>query len=65
MHQQRKFMPAKQMHGYVITMFGLFVLFTISLQFACMRVSQDKKFTKYNFHLKSLTVEYKPEKPSL
>jgi hypothetical protein len=65
MHQQRKFMPAKQMHGYVITMSGLFLLFTISLQFACMRVSQDKKFAKYNFHLKSLTVEYKPETPGL
>lgn len=65
MHQQRKFMPAKQMHGYVITMLGVFLLFTISLQLACLRVSQDKKFAKYNFHLRSLTVEYKPGKPGL
>jgi hypothetical protein len=63
MQQERKLIPATQMHGYVFGLLGVFLLFTITFPIACWRLRQDKKFAKYDFHLKSLTVEYKPIQP--
>lgn len=60
MQQKRKLIPATKMHGYVFGLFGVFLLFTITFPIACWRISHDKKFAKYDFYLKSLTVEYKP-----
>lgn len=60
---QQRFIPAKQLHGYVFGLLGVFLLFAISLPIACLRVKQDKKFVKYDSHIRSLTVEYKPVNP--
>lgn len=60
--QQRRH-TAVQMHGYVFGLFAVFLLFTITLPIACLRVKQDKKFVKYDHHLKSLTIDYKPIQP--
>lgn len=61
---QQRFIPAKQLHGYVFGLLGVFLLFAISLPIACLRVKQDKKFAKYDSHIRSLTVEYKPVSPA-
>ncbi|OKH54936.1 hypothetical protein NIES2101_05050 [Calothrix sp. HK-06] len=59
---QQRFMPAKKMHGYVFGLLGVFLLFAISLPVACFRVKENKKFAKYDSHIRSLTMEYKPVK---
>lgn len=64
MRTQTKLIKAKDLHKYVWCLLGVFFLFIATFPIACIRVSQDKKFAKYNFHLKSLTIEYKPQKLS-
>jgi hypothetical protein len=64
MQQQTKHIPGYSMHKYIFGLLGVFLLIAISYPIAFIRVSQDKKLANYNFHLKSLTMEYKPVKPS-
>lgn len=54
----------RQMHKYVWILVGVFTLIAASFPTALMRVSKDKKFAAYNFHLKSLTLEGELPKPS-
>jgi hypothetical protein len=54
---------SQDMHQYVFLMLGAFLLIVISFPISFTRVSKEKKFAPYNFHLKSLTPEYKALKP--
>jgi hypothetical protein len=64
MQPQTKHIPGHLMHKYVFGLLGVFLLIAVSYPMSFIRVSQDKKFANYNLHLKSLTMEYKPVKPS-
>lgn len=57
MQTQTKYLPPREMHKYVLALIGVFLLFAVTYPIACLRVSQDQKFAKHNFHLKSLTLE--------
>ena len=61
---QTKQISAREMHKYVWILVGVFTLLAVSFPTACIRVSKDKKFAAYNFHLKSLTLEGKLSQPS-
>jgi hypothetical protein len=64
MHSKSKPIPSQQMHRYVFYLLGVFLLFAISFPISFWRVSKEKKFADYNSHLKSLTLEGNPIKPS-
>jgi hypothetical protein len=51
---------AQELHKYVIGLVGVFLLFISTYPIAMSRVTQKEKFAPYQFHLKSLTQEYKP-----
>ncbi len=51
-------MPAKQLHKIVFGLLGVFSLFAFSYPLAMLRVSQMEKFRSFEFHGKSLTLEY-------
>lgn len=61
---QSKQVLARGMHKYVWILLGVFTLIVASFPTALIRVSKDKKFADYNFHVKSLTLEGKLSKPS-
>ncbi|HEY9832035.1 MAG TPA: hypothetical protein V6D26_15730 [Stenomitos sp.] len=54
---QNKRISAKELHTYIWILIGVFTLVAATFPTALMRVSKDKKFAAYNFHLKSLTLE--------
>ena len=54
---QTKRISAKELHTYIWILVGVFTLVAATFPTALIRVSKDKKFAAYNFHLKSLTVE--------
>jgi hypothetical protein len=56
---KNKLISSRELHKYVWMMVGVFVLIAATFPIALMRVSKDKKFAAYNFHLKSLTPEGK------
>jgi hypothetical protein len=56
---------AQELHKYVIGLTAVFAAFVITVPIAVIRVTQSKKLAPYNFHLKSLTLEYKPVKPEV
>lgn len=62
---ENKPLPAKELHKYVWIMVGVFGLVAASFPIAMMRVSKDKKFAPYNFHLKPLTPEGQLSKASI
>ncbi|HEY9613927.1 hypothetical protein [Allocoleopsis sp.] len=61
---QTKRISAKELHQYIWILIGVFTLVAATFPTALMRVSKDKKFAAYNFHLKSLTIEGQLPKPS-
>lgn len=61
---QTKRISAKELHYYIWILIGVFTLVAATFPTALMRVSKDKKFAAYNFHLKSLTIEGQLPKPS-
>src|SRR5919199_1379927 len=61
---QTKPISAREMHKYVWILVGVFTLIAATFPTALIRVSKDKKFAAYNFHVKSLTLEGKLSKPS-
>lgn len=61
---QTKRISAKELHQYIWILIGVFTLVAATFPTALIRVSKDKKFAAYNFHLKSLTVEGQLPKPS-
>jgi hypothetical protein len=65
MQSKSKPISSQEMHRYVFYLLGVFLLFTISFPIAFFRVSKDKNFAEYNFHVKSLTLEGNPVKPSV
>ncbi|WP_026099071.1 hypothetical protein [Kamptonema formosum] len=58
METQLKPIPAREMHKIVWICLGVFALIAGSYPLAFMRVAQKEKFA--GFHVKSLTLEYKP-----
>ncbi|MBW4496610.1 MAG: hypothetical protein KME26_26730 [Oscillatoria princeps RMCB-10] len=58
METQLKPLPAREMHKIVWICVGVFALIAGSYPVAFMRVAQKEKFA--GFHVKSLTLEYKP-----
>lgn len=58
METQLKPLPAREMHKIVWICLGVFALIAGSYPVAFMRVAQKEKFA--GFHVKSLTLEYKP-----
>jgi hypothetical protein len=58
METQLKPIPAREMHKIVWICLGVFALIAGSYPVAFMRVAQKEKFA--GFHVKSLTLEYKP-----
>ncbi len=54
---------AQELHKYVLGLVGVFLLFIITYPISMNRVTQKEKFAPYQFHLKSLTPEYKPIEP--
>jgi len=54
---QTKPISAREMYKYVWILLGVFILLAVTFPTAFIRVSKDKKFAAYNFHLKSLTIE--------
>jgi hypothetical protein len=56
---KNKLISSRELHKYVWMMVGVFVLIAATFPIALMRVSKEKKFAAYNFHLKSLTPEGK------
>jgi|ERR671932_140088 hypothetical protein len=54
---QTKPISAREMHKYVWILLGVFTLLAVTFPTAFIRVSKDKKFAAYNFHVKSLTLE--------
>jgi hypothetical protein len=61
---QTKRISAKDLHHYIWILIGVFTLVAATFPTALIRVSKDKKFAAYHFHLKSLTVEGQLPKPS-
>ena len=54
---------AEELHKYVVGLVGVFMVFLVTYPIAMSRVSQKEKFIPYQFHLKSLTPEYKSIEP--
>ena len=61
---QTKRISARDLHKYIWVLIGVFTLIAATFPTALMRVSKDKKFAAYNFHVKSLTLEGQLPKPS-
>lgn len=61
---QTKRIAARELHKYIWVLIGVFTLIAASFPTALMRVSKDKKFAHYDFHVKSLTLEGQLPKPS-
>jgi K+-transporting ATPase A subunit len=64
MPTESNMITARELHKYVLVLLVIPLLFAITFPIACMRVSKDKKFANFQFHVKSLTIEGKPQKPS-
>jgi hypothetical protein len=64
-HQPQR-ISAQELHKYVLSLIGIFMLFLVTCPIAMNRVAQTKKFAPDRSHLKSLTLEYQSiELPSL
>ncbi|WP_017654982.1 hypothetical protein [Fortiea contorta] len=55
---------SQKLHKYVLLILVVPILFALTFPITCVRVSKDKKFANFQFHLKSLTIEGAPQKPS-
>ncbi len=54
---QTQRVSGRELHTYIWILVGVFTLVAATFPTALIRVSKDKKFATYNFHLKSLTLE--------
>jgi hypothetical protein len=58
-NNQVKPLAPQKLHKIVFSLLGVFTLMALSYPVAMFRVSQMDKFQPYNFHVKSLTPDYK------